>query len=868
MVKPERKTRRTHKNSRDGCPNCRAKRIKCTEELPSCSNCVKKKYRCGYLDFPQDRLDHIRRKNEQKHLLDPLDLSDKPTSLLDTHLGKRSSGRNPVSSLESTLRLKKPSNGVQRAPSVFTNSSENFRSQVYSAIFSDLNNNDISVIREMQRTELKPWQDLLTMFESSVAPDLPDLSMENAYWPTHLDFGGSGYIESQMDVGTERSDFETPSHFTDNNHAETSSFKIDFNSSNELSPQINDKIKREISPVINDEFKSGHKRRSPSQFRRKGTPLPHAVIQTTRFARTVVPPSLKNPFLENALRGLKNGRLDVREFTNDKFTAIIQPVWRDQLYQQFWLAIFNQASILNLYFVYFIDKAVNISKRTAQIIVNREFENFSNQSSASLTSTSSSPLSNQSLSPASLGNRYSDFFYNPDDLKRLNRLLYVTYGRLLRALRESTANYHQEFPIKMSMFSAWACFWNTSSDVSTLCMMFTGALTLATRLLADASTIDDVSMAVRQEIMILNLHSTASIIPDFLITAITELSNTFSSYKRIVSDLLYNHENGLVKYEPLTVETLQNPIFKHNVHEMTSFLKKLQHEYIPQMRTINNHFKNLHGIDPLVEDYKFVSPTLIYNLTYDWFRVFRGDKFSMIPNTSILNRCLSLFFHALGRAMAQSIPPIRCVMLLDPCYVIAPKYGFEVPQPRYEYMNEFEALYSIDMGLVRMIKFFEFRQALFGYHIGHTLVSDYIHRVAEMAPADFEYKDIVRLGLDKIRVAEMQPANLITGTLEVQNFPIFDDITQDPQCYHTLRQELDRQAVARRTEPCIFDYVKGLLNHDFQPDKVLEVYMRKRQAELMTQISPGLEELRVFGELFSKSGNELINAINKNKLAV
>lgn len=63
----ERKSRRTHKNSRDGCPNCKAKRIKCTEELPQCFNCIKKNYRCGYLDFPKLRLNHIRLKNENKH---------------------------------------------------------------------------------------------------------------------------------------------------------------------------------------------------------------------------------------------------------------------------------------------------------------------------------------------------------------------------------------------------------------------------------------------------------------------------------------------------------------------------------------------------------------------------------------------------------------------------------------------------------------------------------------------------------------------------------------------------------------------------------------------------------------------------------
>ncbi|CAK7915888.1 hypothetical protein CAAN4_G01332 [[Candida] anglica] len=63
---PERKCRRSHKNSRDGCPNCKAKRIKCTEELPSCFNCIKKNYQCGYLNFPKEKLEFIRKKNDRK----------------------------------------------------------------------------------------------------------------------------------------------------------------------------------------------------------------------------------------------------------------------------------------------------------------------------------------------------------------------------------------------------------------------------------------------------------------------------------------------------------------------------------------------------------------------------------------------------------------------------------------------------------------------------------------------------------------------------------------------------------------------------------------------------------------------------------
>lgn len=52
--------RRRHKNSKLGCPNCKRRRVKCSEDLPQCHNCVKHKVRCGYLDYTAGQLDEMR----------------------------------------------------------------------------------------------------------------------------------------------------------------------------------------------------------------------------------------------------------------------------------------------------------------------------------------------------------------------------------------------------------------------------------------------------------------------------------------------------------------------------------------------------------------------------------------------------------------------------------------------------------------------------------------------------------------------------------------------------------------------------------------------------------------------------------------
>lgn len=71
--------RRKHKNSKLGCPNCKKRRVKCSEDFPSCLNCIKHKVRCGYLDYSPEQIEEIQR---AKGLLIRVD-SVKTNSLLE-----------------------------------------------------------------------------------------------------------------------------------------------------------------------------------------------------------------------------------------------------------------------------------------------------------------------------------------------------------------------------------------------------------------------------------------------------------------------------------------------------------------------------------------------------------------------------------------------------------------------------------------------------------------------------------------------------------------------------------------------------------------------------------------------------------------
>lgn len=57
--------RRTHKKSHLGCQNCKSRRIKCGEQLPICSQCIRAKAHCSYLDLSEAEIAERQRKKAE-----------------------------------------------------------------------------------------------------------------------------------------------------------------------------------------------------------------------------------------------------------------------------------------------------------------------------------------------------------------------------------------------------------------------------------------------------------------------------------------------------------------------------------------------------------------------------------------------------------------------------------------------------------------------------------------------------------------------------------------------------------------------------------------------------------------------------------
>lgn len=815
--KGERKSRRTHKNSRDGCPNCRRKRIKCTEELPSCQNCVKRLDRCGYLDFPAERLQHIAHKNSLKHASEsPYSSSQKSSDAIKNE----SSDSLPKRQRKPRATVKMRQHTEQQPYQQPREHMAQMRLYVYSNSFVDVSH-DVDVILDVV-PDFRPWDDIPRPGESDL------LGWNDLFFhPTKSERDSSPTSSTGLISGGYGTGNGTPAILTFTN----------------IRPGSPASSVTTLSPTLNPQFSRASK-----------IALPNARVKNTLFKVQPMPAALKNKILERTLEKCRAGSFKLNQVINDQLDVVYRPVWDSVSQHAFWLLVFHQLEVLSLYFTFFIDKLVNILIRASDAVVQGDIE-LCNLPSTKLSSDASSPGSGQVLLQ-SLRYNPGSFFYNQNDLNKLIRKLYLTYGRLMRELRESINAYHPEYPAKMSLFAAWGCFMNVSSDFKTLCLMVQGTGLLVKKLLMELRQLSDVSLALRKEMMMVNALALAAFEPDYTFDVILDLAASFSTYTTVVYELIHNYETGAVRYESLLCKVLEDPLFRHDLHEFSKFLAKLQDVYYPLIRDINHYFHNHDN------NMHYVSPSLLYNMMYEWFKVYPGQKSSMGAGLNPIKKALYLFYHALGMCLLQVFTPIKSVMLVDACNVVAARIGFPTSGAAFSPQPEYAAINPISMGLVKTIKFFEYRLMLYGYYLARLSVMDqqFIAPVQAAAPEHWEYRDVVQLAPPKLHVDETQLSSLAHSTLTAANLPLFPEMRNDATCARLIAEEIQRQYMAMQNEPWVFDYATGMLNHDFHPQAVVEYFVAAQENVVKAGPGPTLETLRARSDEFLQSRAVVNNA--------
>ncbi|KAH8434293.1 Zn(II)2Cys6 transcription factor [Aspergillus melleus] len=79
------KVRRAHRKTRTGCTNCKRRRIKCDEQKPSCSKCLQRGFKCGYLTRHPDYDSQCSNGHGASPMVAPGTATDSPQPPASTH---------------------------------------------------------------------------------------------------------------------------------------------------------------------------------------------------------------------------------------------------------------------------------------------------------------------------------------------------------------------------------------------------------------------------------------------------------------------------------------------------------------------------------------------------------------------------------------------------------------------------------------------------------------------------------------------------------------------------------------------------------------------------------------------------------------
>ncbi|GEQ70701.1 hypothetical protein JCM33374_g4380 [Metschnikowia sp. JCM 33374] len=552
--------------------------------------------------------------------------------------------------------------------------------------------------------------------------------------------------------------------------------------------------------------------------------LPNCKFKLTKFKVLEVPPNMQSNLFEETVKDLKQEGAHIQFHTNVK-SEYMRPVYHDREFHMLWVEIFLRATVFDLFFIYFIDKSLNILMRASEKIVNGDlvYSPFSDSS--------------RSSSVSGLDRRRSKshhFFYNKEDLDILTAKSYTTYGRVIRELRNSINLYSAEFPARMSLFSAWACYMYRQSDLETFGHMIRGTLVLFKSKLNQCIAENTPGFSMHREFSILESFVRQSLYPDYNFNVVRNLEVDFQKFRSIVDRLVVLHEDGWDIDEEISA-VVSDPVFRHDFHELTKFFDKLLNNIQPQIAAQNRHYKALNNFSEN-HNIHFASPSLLFSMTHEWFYMFPDEKMYMSSKISPIKKVLYMFFHALANCLSHTLTPIRSVSLADACNVTCTKVGMIFSKPTQLDSDYYEALQPMLRNLMRTIRFFETRSKLFAYYVVDRSVLDeeFIKPAPYVSSPDWKHNDVVHILPAKLEVREKQIENFSQSIFAVHNFPFFEELYDDPTTADLIHMETERQHQALQNERYEFDYCLGLSNHDFNPNKIVDYYCSKKKNALDT----------------------------------
>ncbi|CAH6721198.1 hypothetical protein CLIB1444_05S05754 [[Candida] jaroonii] len=822
----ERKSRRTHKNSRDGCPNCKAKRIKCSEELPQCFNCIKKNYRCGYLDFPKDKLNHIRNKNEDKRkeelfkkLNRDQEIFNLPNSISDLNDSiKYHNSRDSDSSLNSrnnSLNSKKNSYSSSLGTSMNSmNSKQVLINETFNNIHSEFATNLLKLETDFNGSVQGSVQG--SVHGNSMDANMNDMNMNS----TAMESGGSG-----------NSIHTTQSSLHGNVHDNLgSNVPIPMNPNNMGMNNINIMNMNDMSllnngisglnglnsmnvPMNSYDYDMFDFESSANQFVNFDNSNINILKvydynQPTEGQNLNAPPlAMAPPVAQTSPYGLPNAMNQPTVFKRIQRSKpryhkqyFFLPVYNKKFYTRLWHQLFNQSVDNGVFQSFILDKSLGILLSNLNIVLTSDYlKNFHN-----------------TYHTLDEMNFKEDFFFNDKILHKLIAKSYNYYSNLIKDIRDNLNNYHIEYTIKISLLSSYSSYFLLNSSIDTLNTLNSGASSLLHKFTHEINDFSQLTINVKYIIDLIFNHIQICRVPNLQFGLIEIIFEQFKVFKKFLI-------NSTSLYQSLqNSQSIRDFLPKHDCIEFENFLTYLLYNFLPKIKAMNQS----HNPDWFegCRDYRVLSYNLIFELINKWFKMYPSIVNTVASHLNVLQRVFYLFFICAGKVLNQIFSPIRSIMNIDCVNVLFPVVDFDfesfrIDQKEDKLSNEqFQYLNRINKDLLRMISFCNYRTLFYGHYLSTESVLDeeFISKI------DGE-NDYIRVIPTVVDVQE-QPLNVnseLQFDIKYENFPQF-------QQFNNIAGSKTNPPVdeTHKYDDSNFNFETGLFRSDFDPTSLVNEFLK------------------------------------------
>ncbi|KAI5968043.1 hypothetical protein KGF57_000269 [Candida theae] len=838
----ERKSRRTHKNSRDGCPNCKQKRIKCSEELPACHICIKKNYRCGYLDYSEDKLEKLRKKNRDKqhshittrdvnnsgqpHLYNHTQANntDQASGNLNFHYtvsqGVAITQDRPPHEFTHSSENQAPSQQLAHPPqpTVFTNDGparieppQGFNSDAMSGSFSQtyplnqaplMNQNTSEIVHGDNLVVISPFTGQNMSIDSSPYSDTPNNvdQLFSSYFPT--------FIPNQSINSTTPPNIFENAVEKDYNHFnnaplgnEDLNLVVFTDSIRKLShfapPELY--VAPEFTEVTNSNIDQNSEEASQKQWDDVG-------ITTSHLERA------QDDIKPRMIHSRRSGENGDEDGGGNSGYLESSAMWSSDEP----LPNAKRSSI-----VFKVLKHPDRIKRLFTTTANK-FRPEPNQYSLSLRHPDWTRKNNNDLWTITLGEALSSnqafclFFidrglcvilrvcdksvkssssvscFTPEIQRILTRKSYAYFGRIIKNLRESVNEVDIQTTTIGSWYAGWSSVLQKRASVKSTTLFYGGSASLLWSCLSECKDFNDLDPRLRFITYAVKNHTSCAVIPDYNISVISNIQETFLTMKKFINyntDLTSPNNGYILKY----------------FVELEKFLDYLLEDLHPRFVYIDQFYKGKYKVGNKDElGIRYFSPSLFHELINRWLRIIPSHARSIGREMSPLKRTFYLFYIAIAKSLANVFPIIRSAFLVDTWDALYPQTDFDyslfqIQRDRVSDEAQYNFLSNCTSKLLRIIKFFNTRQQI----IAHVLSADtvltsgkcFIESVqSEHDESREPMQDIAVMTPEKREFGEVMLKNFTINTiLNISNYPKLVEFGSNSPKGSDLRKMVERE---------------------------------------------------------------------------